>query len=58
MEPSRPDGIVQFKHVDVAPGTPVGPKAKSGEGKHMHSIIYIVGLIVVVLAVLSLIGLA
>jgi hypothetical protein len=36
----------------------VGPKAKSGEGKHMHSIIYIVGLIVVVLAVLSLIGLA
>jgi hypothetical protein len=58
MEPIRPESIVQFKHVDVAPAAPVGPKAKSGEGKHMHSIIYIVGLIVVVLAVLSLIGLA
>jgi hypothetical protein len=58
MEPFRPGSIVQFKYVDVAPTASAGPKAQSGEGKNMNSIIYLVGLVVVVLAVLSLIGLA
>jgi hypothetical protein len=58
MEPIRPGRIVLPSMPMQIPRPSRGRTAQFGEGKSMNSIIYLVGLVVVVLAVLSLIGLA
>jgi hypothetical protein len=59
-EPNRPHAVIASRHTMAGSGRRVVPcmAEQTGGARVMHSVFYIIGVIVVVLAILSLIGVA